>query len=138
MEKTNNTTIETPIVIQIEQLKYTISKAIQDSKLPIFIINPILKDFFQEQYNFEIDEVYEGIHKIKYQFVFGLDKVTKEMGDLIDVQSERELSKEEMIFPFWITLAIASMEAILTGVNPCLSSDRILEFIATISPNVSE
>ena len=48
MEKTNNTTIETPIVIQIEQLKYTISKAIQDSKLPIFIINPILKDFFQD------------------------------------------------------------------------------------------
>lgn len=46
MEKTNNTTIETPIVIQIEQLKYTISKAIEDSKLPIFIINPILKDFY--------------------------------------------------------------------------------------------
>lgn len=48
MEKVNNTTIETPIVIQIEQLKYTISKAIEDSKLPIFIINPILKDFFQD------------------------------------------------------------------------------------------
>lgn len=51
MEKTNTTTtttIETPIVIQIEQLKYTLSKAIQDSKLPIFIINPILKDLFQE------------------------------------------------------------------------------------------
>lgn len=60
------------------------------------ILSP-LKDFFQEQYNFEIDEVYEGIHKIKYQFVFGLDKVTKEMGDLIDVQSERVLSEEEMI-----------------------------------------
>lgn len=48
MEKTNNTTIETPIVIQIEQLKYTISKAIEDSKLPIFIINPILKDFYMD------------------------------------------------------------------------------------------
>ena len=60
------------------------------------ILSP-LKDFFQEQYNFEIDEVYEGIHEIKYQFVFGLDKVTKKMGDLIDVQSERELSEEEMM-----------------------------------------
>lgn len=48
MEKTNNTTIETPIVIQIEQLKYTISKAIEDSKLPIFIISPILKDFYMD------------------------------------------------------------------------------------------
>ena len=48
MEKTNNTTNETPIVIQIEQLKYTISKAIQNSKLPIFILNPILKDLYQE------------------------------------------------------------------------------------------
>lgn len=48
MEKTNNATIETPIVIQMEQLKYTISKAIEDSKLPIFIINPILKDFYMD------------------------------------------------------------------------------------------
>ena len=48
MEKVNNTTIETPIVIKIEQLKYTISKAIEDSKLPIFIINPILKDFYMD------------------------------------------------------------------------------------------
>lgn len=60
------------------------------------ILSP-LKDFFEDQYNFEIDEVYEGIHEIKYQFVFGLDKVTKEMGDLIDVYSERELSEEEKI-----------------------------------------
>jgi hypothetical protein len=48
MEKVNNTMIETPIVIQIEQLKYTITKAIEDSKLPIFIINPILKDFYMD------------------------------------------------------------------------------------------
>lgn len=60
------------------------------------ILSP-LKDFFEDQYNFEIDEVYEGIHEIKYQFIFGLDKVIKEMGDLIDVYSERELSEEEKI-----------------------------------------
>ena len=65
MERTNNKTNETPIVIQIEQLKYTISKAIQDSKLPIFIINPILKDFFQES-NIMLQE-YTKQELTKYQ-----------------------------------------------------------------------
>lgn len=59
------------------------------------ILSP-LKDLFFEQYNFEIDELYKGIHKIKYEFVFGFDKVTKEMGDLIDTNLQRELSEEEM------------------------------------------
>ena len=48
MDNKNNKTMEIPMVIQIEQLKYNISKAIKDSNLPIFIINPILKDFYQE------------------------------------------------------------------------------------------
>lgn len=78
------------------------------------ILSP-LKDFFQEKYNFEIDEVYEGIHKIKYQFVFGLDKVINEMGDLIDVYSERELSEEEMIRAAEQTYQIFGLE--LRNVN---------------------
>lgn len=48
MDNKNNKTMEMPMVIQIEQLKYNISKVIKDSNLPIFIINPILKDFYQE------------------------------------------------------------------------------------------
>ena len=82
MEKVNNTTTETPIVIQIEQLKYTISKAIQDSKLPIFIINPILKDFFQES-NVMLQE-YTKQELTKYQQVNEKSQMSTEDNNVDD------------------------------------------------------
>ena len=43
-----NKTIQKPIVIQIQEFKNGISTLIQDSKLPIFIVEPIIKEFAQE------------------------------------------------------------------------------------------
>ena len=82
MEKTNNTTNETPIVIQIEQLKYTISKAIQNSKLPIFILNPILKDLYQES-NALLQE-YTKQELDKYQQVNEQSQVSTEDNNVDD------------------------------------------------------
>ena len=82
MEKTNNTTNETPIVIQIEQLKYTISKAIQNSKLPIFILNPILKDLYQES-NTLLQE-YTKQELDKYQQVNEQSQVSTEDNNVDD------------------------------------------------------
>lgn len=43
-----NKTIQKPIMVQIQEFKNGISTLIQDSKLPIFIIEPIIKEFAQE------------------------------------------------------------------------------------------
>ena len=43
-----NKTIQKPIMIQIQEFKNGISTLIQDSKLPIFIVEPIIKEFAQE------------------------------------------------------------------------------------------
>ena len=43
-----NKTIQKPIMVQIQEFKNGISTLIQDSKLPIFIVEPILKEFAQE------------------------------------------------------------------------------------------
>ena len=44
----NNNTIQKPIMVQIQEFKNGISTLIQDSKLPIFIVEPIIKEFAQE------------------------------------------------------------------------------------------
>lgn len=46
MENENN--VEIPIGLKIENLKQNITNLINDSKLPIYILNPILKNFYQE------------------------------------------------------------------------------------------
>ena len=43
-----NKTIQKPIVIQIQEFKNGISTLVQESKLPIFIIEPIIREFAQE------------------------------------------------------------------------------------------
>lgn len=43
-----NKTIQKPIVIQIQEFKNAISTLVQESKLPIFIVEPILREFTQE------------------------------------------------------------------------------------------
>ena len=43
-----NKTIQKPIVIQIQEFKNAISTLVQESKLPIFIVEPILREFAQE------------------------------------------------------------------------------------------
>ena len=43
-----NKTIQKPIVIQIQEFKNGISDLVQESKLPIFIVEPILREFAQE------------------------------------------------------------------------------------------
>ena len=44
----NNKTIQKPIMVQIQDFKKDLSTLIQDSKLPIFIVEPILREFAQE------------------------------------------------------------------------------------------
>ena len=44
----NDNNIEMPIGLKIENLKQNISNIINDSKLPIYVLNPILKNFYQE------------------------------------------------------------------------------------------
>ena len=43
-----NKTIQKQIMVQIQEFKNGISTLIQDSKLPIFIVEPIIKEFAQE------------------------------------------------------------------------------------------
>ena len=43
-----NKTIQKPIVIQIQEFKNAISTLVQESKLPIFIVEQILREFAQE------------------------------------------------------------------------------------------
>lgn len=43
-----NKTIQKPIVVQIQEFKNGISTLVQESKLPIFIVEPILREFAQE------------------------------------------------------------------------------------------
>lgn len=43
-----NKTIQKPIMVQIQEFKNGISTLIQDFKLPIFIVEPIIKEFAQE------------------------------------------------------------------------------------------
>lgn len=43
-----NKTIQKPIIVQIQEFKNGISTLIQESKLPIFIIEPIIKEFAQD------------------------------------------------------------------------------------------
>ena len=43
-----NKTIQKPIMVQIQEFKNGISTLIQDSKLPIFIVEPIIREFAQE------------------------------------------------------------------------------------------
>ena len=43
-----NKTIQKPIMVQIQEFKKDLSTLIQDSKLPIFIVEPIIKEFAQE------------------------------------------------------------------------------------------
>ena len=40
-----NKTIQKPIMVQIQEFKNGISTLIQDSKLPIFIVEPIIKEY---------------------------------------------------------------------------------------------
>lgn len=44
----NNKTIQKPIMVQIQEFKNDLSNLIQASKLPIFILEPIIKEFAQE------------------------------------------------------------------------------------------
>ena len=44
----NNNTIQKPIMVQIQDFKKDLSNLIQSSKLPIFILEPIIKEFAQE------------------------------------------------------------------------------------------
>ena len=44
----NNKTIQKPIMVQIQDFKKDLSTLIQDSKLPIFIVEPIIREFAQE------------------------------------------------------------------------------------------
>ena len=44
----NNNTIQKPIMVQIQDFKKDLSNLIQASKLPIFIVEPIIKEFAQE------------------------------------------------------------------------------------------
>ena len=44
----NNNTIQKPIMVQIQDFKKDFSNLIQASKLPIFILEPIIKEFAQE------------------------------------------------------------------------------------------
>ena len=44
----NNNTIQKPIMVQIQDFKKDLSNLIQASKLPIFILEPIIKEFAQE------------------------------------------------------------------------------------------
>ena len=73
------------------------------------ILSP-LKDLFKEQYNFKIDNVYTGIQQIKYEFIFGLDKVTKEMSEFIDESSVRELTEEEITLAAEKTYKVYGLE----------------------------
>ena len=50
-----NKTIQKPIMVQIQEFKNGISTLIQDSKLPIFIVEPIIKEFAQEA-NFAVQQ----------------------------------------------------------------------------------
>ena len=43
-----NKTIQKPIMVQIQEFKNGISTLVQESKLPIFIVEPIIKEFAQE------------------------------------------------------------------------------------------
>ena len=43
-----NKTIQKPIMVQIQEFKNGISTLIQESKLPIFIVEPIIKEFAQQ------------------------------------------------------------------------------------------
>lgn len=43
-----NKTIQKPIMVQIQEFKNGISTLVQESKLPIFIVEPILREFAQE------------------------------------------------------------------------------------------
>ena len=43
-----NKTIQKPIMVQIQEFKNGVSTLIQESKLPIFIVEPIIKEFAQE------------------------------------------------------------------------------------------
>ena len=43
-----NKTIQKPIMVQIQEFKNGISTLIQESKLPIFIVEPIIREFAQE------------------------------------------------------------------------------------------
>ena len=43
-----NKIIQKPIMVQIQEFKNGISTLIQESKLPIFIVEPIIKEFAQE------------------------------------------------------------------------------------------
>lgn len=44
----NNKTIQKPIMVQIQEFKNDLSNLIQAYKLPIFILEPIIKEFAQE------------------------------------------------------------------------------------------
>lgn len=44
----NNKTIQKPIMVQIQEFKNGVSTLIQESKLPIFIVEPIIREFAQE------------------------------------------------------------------------------------------
>lgn len=44
----NNKTIQKPIMVQIQDFKKDLSNLIQASKLPIFIVEPIIREFAQE------------------------------------------------------------------------------------------
>lgn len=43
-----NKTIQKPIMVQIQEFKNGVSTLIQESKLPIFIVEPIIREFAQE------------------------------------------------------------------------------------------
>lgn len=42
--------MEKPITIKIQELKENLAKLINESGLPSYIIEPIIKDFYQEIY----------------------------------------------------------------------------------------
>lgn len=43
-----NKTIQKPIMVQIQEFKNGVSTLIQESKLPIFIVEPLIREFAQE------------------------------------------------------------------------------------------
>ena len=54
--------MEKPIVLKIEELKQNIIDTLEASELPIFIIEPMMKDIYQSCYNsanaYKAEQVY--------------------------------------------------------------------------------
>ncbi len=57
--------MEKPIILKIEELKQHLIDTLEASELPIFIIEPMMKDIYQSCYNSAI--AYKAEQAIAYQ-----------------------------------------------------------------------